>query len=93
MSAAYEMGAIIGITISTVVCTALPLTTGVARGNVTLGIVGALITLPAAALLGCVGGLPVACLFTVIISIVPPPKRPLLSQAEVEEEMRRLRET
>ena len=91
MSTAFEMGAIIGITIATIVCTAIPLTTGVARGHVTLGIVGAMVTLPAAALLGCVGGLPVACVFAAIISFVPPPKRPLLSQSEIEQEMRRMR--
>ena len=106
-SVAMEMGTILGITIAAAVCSAIPLVTGMKRGNVTLGIVGSLFTLPATAfvgivgaeltlpaaaiLFGCVGGLPVAGAFSVIISIVPPPNRPLLSQAEIEEEMRRLR--
>jgi hypothetical protein len=42
-------------------------------------------------MLGCIGGLPLACIFTVIISAMPAPKRPLLSQAEIEAEMRRAR--
>ena len=91
-STAMELGAIMGITLAVVVCTAIPLTTGVAKGHVTLGIIGALVTLPAASLLGCIGGLPVACVFAAIISIIPAPKnQPLLSQAEIEKEMRRIR--
>jgi hypothetical protein len=91
MSMAFELGAILGITISVVVCTAIPLTTGMARGHVSLGIIGALITLPAASFLGCLGGLPVAIIFAALISIIPLPKKPLLSQAEIEKEMARAR--
>jgi hypothetical protein len=90
-STAFEMGAILGITIAVIVSCAIPLTTGIAKGHVTLGIIGALVTLPFAAMLGCIGGLPLACIFTVIISAMPAPKRPLLSQAEIEAEMRRAR--
>jgi hypothetical protein len=91
-STAFELGAILGITIAVVVCCAIPLTTGIAKGHVALGIIGALITLPTAALLGCIGGLPVACFFSILISVVPVSKnKPLLSQAEIEKEMERAR--
>ena len=90
-STALELGAILGITLAVVASTAIPLTTGVAKGHITLGIIFALITLPIAAMFGCIGGLPVACVFSVIISLIPAPKRPLLSQTEIEKEMRRAR--
>jgi hypothetical protein len=90
-SMAMEIGAIIGLTIAVIVCTALPLTTGMQKGHVGLGIIGALITLPAAALLGCLGGLPVALVCSLIIQLVPKFDRPLLSQAEIEAETRRMR--
>jgi len=80
-----------GLTIAVIVCTALPLTTGMQKGHVGLGIIGALITLPAAALLGCLGGLPVAVICSIIIQVIPSFERPLLSQAEIEAEMRRMR--
>jgi len=74
-----------------VICCAIPLTTGIGKGHVTLGIVGALITLPVAALLGCFGGLPVAAGLAVLINLIPKVERPLLSQAEIEAEMRKIR--
>ena len=63
-----------------------------ARGHVALGIIGAMLTVPVAAFgFGCLGALPIAVVFTVLISIIPVPKKPLLSQAEIEKEMRRAR--
>lgn len=88
---AFEMGAIVGITIAVVICCAIPLTTGIGKGHVTLGIIGALITLPVAALLGCFGGLPVAAGLAVLINLIPKAERPLLSQSEIEAEMRKIR--
>ena len=90
-SMAFELGAIVGITIAVIICTAIPLTTGIAKGHVTLGIIAALITLPVSALLGCFGGLPVACGLAVLINLIPKIERPLLSQSEVEAEMRKIR--
>jgi hypothetical protein len=89
MSTAFELGAIIGISVAVVVCAGIPLTTGVAKGHTALGIVFALITVPVAGMMGCIGGLPLACAFSVLISIIPVPKRPLLSQSEIENEMRK----
>jgi hypothetical protein len=92
MSTSMTLGAIIGITIATVVCAAIPLTVGASRGHVVMGIIGALFVIPVAASgLGCIGGLPVAIFFSVIIKLLPAPNRPLLSQAEVEQEVRRIR--
>lgn len=86
-----EMAAIFGIVISVVLCCAIPLTAGIAKGHVALGIIAALITLPVAALLGCIGGLPIACGLGALINFIPKPNRPLLSQSEIEAEMRKLR--
>jgi hypothetical protein len=90
-SFAFELGAIAGITFSVILCSAIPLTTGIAKGHVVLGIIGALITLPVAALLGCLGGLPVGAGLGALISLIPVVERPLLSQSEIEQETRRLR--
>jgi hypothetical protein len=88
---ALETGAIVWITLAVVVCCAIPLTAGIAKGHVTLGIIGALITLPVAALLQCFGGLPVAAGLAVLINLIPTVNRELLSQAEIEAEMRKIR--
>jgi hypothetical protein len=88
---ALEMGAIVGLTLSVVICTAIPLTTGITKGHVTLGIIGALITLPVAAFLGCLGGLPVGGGLAVLIQLIPKVERPLLSQSEIEAELRKIR--
>jgi hypothetical protein len=91
-SMAFEMGAIVIILISVVVCTAIPLTAGMAKGHVTLGIIGALITLPVAALIPCPpAGLLVGGGLAVLINLIPKIERPLLSQSEIEAEMRKIR--
>src|SRR5262249_31100685 len=87
-STVFEVGALLGVTIAVVVSAAIPLTTGVTKGHVALGIVFGMITVPIAALFGCIGGLPAACIFSVIISLIPKANKPLLSHAEVEAEMR-----
>ena len=70
---------------------AIPLTAGIAKGHVTLGIIAALITLPVAAMLGCCGGLPVAAGLAALINLIPKIERPLLSQSEIEAETRKIR--
>jgi hypothetical protein len=90
-SMALEMGAIIGVSIAVVISAAIPLTTGIAKGHVALGIIGALITIPIAGLFGCIGGLPTAAFMAVLINLIPKIDRPLLSQSEIEAEMRKLR--
>ena len=88
---AYEMGAIVSITISVIVCCAIPLTAGIAKGHVSLGIIAALITLPVAAFFHCVGGLLVGGGLAFLINMIPKIERPLLSQSEIEAEMRKIR--
>jgi len=94
---------ILWTTITVIVCCGIPLTTGIAKGHVGLGIIFALITLPVAAfptvvvardipVSGCVPGLLLGCLSSVLISFIPvPKKKSLLSQAEIEKEMQRAR--
>jgi hypothetical protein len=91
LSTGMTLLAIFWTGVAVVVCGAIPLVTGANRGHVAMGIVGALFVVPAAAFLGCLGGLPVAIFFSVIIKLLPKPNRPLLSQAEVEQEVRRIR--
>src|SRR4051812_30511777 len=86
-----ELGAIVYLTLSVVICAAIPLTTGIGKGHVTLGIIAALITIPSAIMLTCIGGLLVGGGLSVLISFIPKVERPLLSQSEVEAEMRRIR--
>ncbi len=91
LSFAGDMGFILGLTLAVIICCAIPLTAGIAKGHVTLGIIAALITLPVAAFLGCLGGLPVGAGLAALINLIPVIERPLLSQSEIEQEMRRLR--
>src|SRR5262245_9849333 len=87
----FILGGMIGSTIAVVVCGAIVITAGASKGHVILGIIGALLTVPAAAFGGCLIGLPVAGIFCILIKILPAPKKPLLSATEIESEMRRAR--
>ena len=99
----YDVLGMVGMVIAAVICPAIPLTTGIARGQVTLGIIGALVTLAVVGLtmafpkmllggvFGCAAGLPVGCGLAALISIIPKVDGPLLSQSEIEAETRRLR--
>jgi hypothetical protein len=86
----YEIMTILWIAAGVVCSCAIPLTAGVAKGHVMLGIIGALITLPVAAF-GCCLGLPCGFVLGIVIGLIPNIERPLLSQSEVEQEMRKLR--
>jgi hypothetical protein len=104
---AYELGAIVWISTAVIICGAIPLTVGVARGQVALGIIAALLTIPAVlvgcflgmlilsfpvgAALGCLAGLPVSLVFSFLMKAVPKAQGPLLNHAEVEAEARRIR--
>jgi hypothetical protein len=103
---AYELGAIVWISTAVIVCAAIPLTVGVARGHVALGIVAALLTIPSVlfgcflgslisfpvgAALGCLAGLPASLMFSFLIKAVPKAEGPLLNRAEIEAESRKIR--
>lgn len=68
---AYQMGVLVGIIVATIISAGIPLAVGISRGQPLLGVFGAICAVPAALLLGCLGGLPVAGLFTVIIMAIP----------------------
>src|SRR5262245_60150451 len=88
----WIIGGMIGSTLAVVICGGIVIMVGAPKGHVTLGIIGALLTVPAAAFLGCLGGLPVAAILCFIIKILPTPKnQPLLTRAEIEAETRRAR--
>lgn len=61
---------IIGIVIAVILSAAIPIAFGVSRGRPVLGVVGGVCAVPAAIILGCLGGLPVALLFVGIIAVV-----------------------
>jgi hypothetical protein len=90
-SLGLELLAIAYLTGAVIVCAAIPLTTGVHKGHVGLGIIAALITIPITILFTCIGGLLAAFVTSMIIQLIPKFDRPLLSQAEIEAEMRRMR--
>jgi len=67
---ARQAGMLVGIIMAVVISASIPLAVGLSRGQPLLGVLGAICAIPAAFLLGCLGGLPVAGLFTVIIMSV-----------------------
>jgi len=81
------------ITLQVVICGAIPLLAGMQKGYVGLGIVGALITIPFSffPIVGCVTGLLASMACSIIIQLIPKFEKPLLSQAEIEAETRRMR--
>jgi len=81
------------ISLTVIICAAIPLLTGMQKGMVGLGIVGGLITIPFAVIpgLGCISGLIAATACSIVIQIIPRFEKPLLSQAEIEAETRRMR--
>lgn len=86
---ASMLGLILGTALSVVVCAAIPFMTGVSQKKPMLGIVGSLVTIPGAALLGCIGGLPLAAVCSLVITCIPKVQGALLSESEIEAEMRR----
>lgn len=85
------LGSILGTAIAVVVCAGIVFMTGVSQKKVTLGIIGSLIAVPAASMFGCLGGLPTAVVLAVVITLIPRFEQPLLSESEIEAEMRRAR--
>ncbi len=66
----FQFGLIVGIVIAVILSAAIPIAFGVSRGRPALGVVGGVCAIPAAIVLGCLGGLPVALLFVGIIAVV-----------------------
>jgi hypothetical protein len=70
---AFQAGLIIGIIIAVIVSSSIPLSVGMKRGHPVLGTIGALFSGAIAVPFGCLGGLPMAGLFAVIIMCLPKP--------------------
>jgi hypothetical protein len=68
-SDAYKAGQVVGVIFAILLSAAIPIAYGASRGRTVLGIVGGVCAAPAALLLGCLGGLPVAFLFVGIIAL------------------------
>jgi hypothetical protein len=69
-NAAFKAGMMVGIVFAVLICGAIPIAVGSSKGQPILGIIGALCAGGTAVLLGCLGGLPVAALFSFIIVLV-----------------------
>ncbi|MBN9523368.1 hypothetical protein J0H58_33455 [bacterium] len=69
-NAAFQAGQVFGIIIAVIVSASIPISFGASRGQPVIGAIGAVFSGGAAVLLGCVGGLPVAGLFCLIILMV-----------------------
>jgi hypothetical protein len=67
---AFQAGVVVGIIFAAIVCAAIPIAVGVTRGHPIIGVIGGICAIPAALLLGCLGGLPVASVFVVIILVM-----------------------
>jgi hypothetical protein len=73
--AAFRAGLVIGIIIAVVVCGSIPLVLGLSRGQPVIGVIGALITAVTSGLFGCLGGLPMASVFVVIVLVMGKPAK------------------
>jgi hypothetical protein len=93
---------IMWITATVIICAAIPLLAGMNKGHVGLGILAALLTIPVSTGsqvflpglfkgLGCFGSLLWSVGLQFVIQIIPKFEKPLLSQAEIEAETRRMR--
>lgn len=61
---------VIGIIFAVILCGAIPISVGANKGQPVLGVIGGVCAGGTAVLFGCLGGLPVAGLFCVIIMAV-----------------------
>jgi hypothetical protein len=100
-SVGMDMLIFLWITGRVIVLAAIPLLAGMHKGHVGLGILAALITIPVSIvptyLPGILGALTLVGAFifsmglSIVIELIPKFEKPLLSQAEIEAETRRMR--
>ena len=67
---ARQAGMVVGVVLAVIICFAIPISVGVMKKHPIVGLIGSFCTIPAAILLGCLGGLPVAAVFVVIILVM-----------------------
>ncbi len=63
----FKNGVLIGTAIAMVISAGIPIVTGLIKGRAFIGIIGGLISGISALFLGCLLGLPMACVFVIII--------------------------
>jgi hypothetical protein len=88
-SQAYKTGWLLGTMTAMTICGAIPLVQGLKSGHPILGTMGAFITAGASWFLGCIGGLPIAFVFSVIIRALG---TPITDEASLRAEVERQRE-
>ncbi len=69
-NAAFRAGMIVGIIFAVLICGSIPIAVGARKGQPVLGIVGGVLAGGISVFLGCLGGLPMALLFVLIIVLV-----------------------
>jgi len=73
-NAAFQVGAIVGAILAVLVCASIPLVLGIKRGHPIIGVIGAIIAAGTSVFLGCLGGLPAALVFVVVILVMGKPE-------------------
>ena len=63
----FNFGVKVGIAIAMVICASIPIVVGYLKGQSFIGIIGGIVSGVSALFLGCLLGLPMACVFVIII--------------------------
>ncbi len=66
-NAAFQAGFVIGVILAVIICASIPISVGMKKGHPVLGVIGGIFAGGTAVLFGCLGGLPMAAVFVVII--------------------------
>lgn len=85
-SQAYQAGLMIGIMIAVLISASIPISVGAKKGQPVLGLIGGICAGGTALFFGCLGGLPVAGVFAVIIMAVGSGDNKRFQQDAYEEE-------
>lgn len=88
-SQAFQFGLIIGAMFAMTVCGAIPLVQGLRYNRPVAGLIGAVVTAGVAFLGGCLGGLPTAIVFAIVIYAMGKPE---VDENKLQEEVNRLRD-
>ena len=106
VSTALGLWVVVGMSAAVLVCASIPLIVGVTRGHVALGLIAGLATIPVVVfvcflgvlltgvlgpLVGAVVCMPMVLGIGMFLKALPRPDRPLLTQAEIEADSRRVR--
>jgi hypothetical protein len=67
---AYEAGRVFGFILGVLICGGIPISYGFNKGQPIIGLVGGVVSAALVYPFGCVGGLPMALVFVVIITVM-----------------------